>query len=96
MKFLLLQHREENIKFFLLGRLNHNQCLATSLKCTEKTGKNNQFFQATIHFHPSHPQPNIIKRRFCALVGLLLTKQKHYLNDTIEIKRFFGNSSKTH
>ena len=34
---LLLQHRERNIKVFLVGRTNHNQFLATCLKCTEGT-----------------------------------------------------------
>ena len=34
---LLLEHREENIKVFLLGRTNYNQFLATSLKYTGRT-----------------------------------------------------------
>ena len=34
---LFLQHWEENIKVFLLGRTNHNQVLATSLKYTGRT-----------------------------------------------------------
>ena len=51
-----------------------------------------QFFQVAIHFHPSHPQPNIINTSFCTLVGLLLTTLNHYFNDSIEKKVFFGHS----
>ena len=82
---LLLQHREENINVFLLRRTNQNQFVATSLKYTGRTWKNWPTFQVKIHFHPSHPQPNIINSSFCALVGLLLTKLKHYFNYSIEI-----------
>ena len=77
---LPLPHREENIK------TNHSRFLATSLKFT------GQCFQAAIHFHPSHPQPNIINISFCALVGLLLTKLNHYFNDSIETNTSFGHS----
>ena len=34
---LLLQLREENIKVFLLGRMNYNKFLASSLKYTGTT-----------------------------------------------------------
>ena len=54
-----------------------------------------QFFQVAIHFHPSHPQPNIIDNSFCALVGLLITKLNHYFNDSTETNTFFGYSSVT-
>ena len=85
---LFLQHREENIKVFLLGRTNHNQSLVTSLNytCSKNLKKIGSFFQVAIHFHPGHPQPNIIKSSFCALVALLLTKLCHYFNDSIETK----------
>ena len=55
----------------------------------EKLEKNGQFFQVVIQFHPSHQQPNIIDTRFCALVGLLLTKLNHYFDDSIDSNMFF-------
>ena len=89
---LLLQHQEENNKVFLLGRTNCGQFLATSPKYTRITQKVGQFCQVAIHFHPSHPQPNIINTSFCALVGSLLTKLNHYFNDSIETNAFLGYS----
>ena len=65
------QHREENIKVFLRGRTNSSQRLATSLKGrqgSEELEKVGQLFQAVIHFHPNHLQPNIINTSFCAVV----------------------------
>ena len=88
---LFLQHWEENIEVFLRERTSDNQLLATSLKGTqEEFGKVGQLFQVTIHFHPSHLQPNIINTSFCALVGLLLTKLNHYFNVSIETDTFWG------
>ena len=85
----LLQHREENIKVFLLERTNYNKFLVISLKYTGITSTNGQFSQVAIHFHPSHPQRNMINDSFCALAGILLTNLKHYFNDSIEKKVSF-------
>lgn len=58
-----------------------------------KNLKNSQApsFSSCNHFHPYHPQPKIISSSFCALVGLLLTELKHYLNDKITITIDNGN-----
>ena len=88
---LLLEHREENIKGFLQGRTNYDQFLATSLKYTRRT----KFFQVAIHFHPSHPQPNIIYTSFCALVGLLLTKLNHYFKNSTDSNMFLAIQSES-
>ena len=85
---LLLQFREENIKICLLERTNY-QFLATSLNTQEELEKVGQIFQVAIHFHPSQSQLSIITGSFCALVGLLLTKHNHYVNDSIESNTFF-------
>ena len=82
---LLLERREENIKVFSQGRTSYKQFYATSPQYTYTSG---QFFQVVIHFHPSHPQPNIIDTIFCALVGLLLTKLNHYWDDSIDSSMF--------
>ena len=90
---LPLQHRNESIKVFLRGRTNYNQLLATSLKGTQgELEKDGQLFQVSIHFHPSHLQPNIINTRFCAVVGLLLTTLNHYFNNSIQTNTFWGCS----
>ena len=61
---LLLQHREENSKVFLLGRTKYNHVLATFLNTQEELEKVGQFFPVAIQFHPSHPHPNIIDSSF--------------------------------
>ena len=58
-----------------------------------KTDKSN--FQVAIHFHPSHPQLDIINSSFCALVGLLLTKFYDYFNNSIETNMFSAIHSDT-
>ena len=58
----------------------------------KELGKIGQFFQVAIHFHPSHPQPKVDETSFCALVGLLLTKLKHYLSVYSHTNMFFGYS----
>ena len=39
----------------------------------------------TIHFHPNCPQPNITKTIFYALAGLVLTRQNHFLNNSLVV-----------
>ena len=59
----------------------------------EELEKLGQFsFQIAIHFHPIHPQPRINDSSFCVLVGLLLTKVRHYLNVSVDTKIFFRYS----
>ena len=70
----LLQHWEENMEWFLPGRINYNQFLAICPKLTGGFWKIGQFFQVTIHFRPSHLQTKMIDTSFYALVGLFLTK----------------------
>ena len=65
---LLLEYQEENIDGFLQGGTNYNQFLATFQNTQEELEKIGPFFQVAIHFHPSHPQPQIINASFCALV----------------------------
>ena len=74
------------MKVFLQGRTNHNKFFSAFSKIHRENLK------VAIHFHPSHPQPNIMNSSFCALVGLLLTKLNHYFNDSIETNMFFGYS----
>ena len=74
------------MKVFLLGRTNHNKFFSPFSKIHRKNLK------VAIHFHPSHPQPNIMNSSFCVLVGLLLTKLNHYFNDSIETNMFFDYS----
>ena len=82
---LVLQHREENIRFFLLRR-------TTTINFSDfsKIHRKNLKKLVAIHFHPSHPLPNIINTSFCVLVALLLTTLNHHLNDFIEINTSFG------
>ena len=58
--------------------------LSNTQKELEKIG---QFFQVSIHFHPSHLRPNILNTSlsFGELVGLLPTKLNHYFTVSIDI-----------
>ena len=90
----LLEHREENMKWFLRARVNYNKFLAIFFKIRE-LGKTGQFFQVSIHFHPNNLQPRMNDTSFCALVGLLLTNLNHYFDVYIHTCGFFFRYSKT-
>ena len=89
---MLLQHREENIKVFLQGGTNCNQFLATSVKYKGRTWKHWSIFQVAIRFHPCRPLLSVINSSFWTLLGLLLTKLKHYFNDSMKKNTLFGYS----
>ena len=51
--------------------------------------KEGQFFQFSIHFKIGHLGPKITHTSFCVIVGLLLTKLNHYINDFVDVNVIF-------
>ena len=84
-----------DIKNKILRDISQKEQAKTSFKLflkntQEELKKIGQFFQISIHFHPSHLRPKIINTSFCVLVGLLLTKCYHYFKVFMDINVFLA------
>ena len=77
---ILIEHKEEDIKWIFEEKINHNQSFSEFSK-TEAINlkKLAFFFQDAIHFHPGHLQPKT-----------LILKMNPYFGVFTGIKMYFG------